>query len=264
MKKIYWIIQCCILLTACNTLYQPTMVQSPMLQQKGDADVSASAGLSGSGLYNLQGAFSPKEGVGLMLNGMYHPRTASGPGWKESLKVFSTEGGAGIYRKLGRNGQGLVQLYGGGGWGMSNTTRTDSSAIRPTINSNYATFFLQPGIGVVGENSGFMLDVRAKFVSMYKVKGVLYDSFDWWNTDYKLAADTSWSFGHIEPTITGYVGDENVRATFQIGFNLPVINPDGYFNAHTAGLTGISLFKFGVGLSIRIHSKSTGAKGDEE
>ena len=54
------------------SLYKPNAIHSPLLKEKGELTTSASLGLSGCGLYNVQAAYGLWNHTGVMIDGMYH------------------------------------------------------------------------------------------------------------------------------------------------------------------------------------------------
>jgi len=114
--------------TGCVTLYKPNVINSPLLKEKGEFNTSASIGLSGCGLYNLQAAYAISNHTGVMIDGMYHNRHSTiSDSSVEKLNMFFGEAGAGYFTAFGNEKNRLFQCYGGCGYGIT-TDKIDNSS----------------------------------------------------------------------------------------------------------------------------------------
>ncbi|MBK9637628.1 MAG: hypothetical protein IPO63_07360 [Bacteroidetes bacterium] len=236
------------LFTSCVTLYKPNVIHSPLLKEKGKFNSSASLGLSGCGLFNLQAAYAVSNHTGVLIDGMYHLKNQkSDDSSVEKLKMFFGEVGAGYFTTFGDKKNGLFQCYGGGGYG-STTDRIDNSMQNyPQVNAKYFNVFIQPGVALIDENFELAFDMRANYVNLFNINAYLYDQFEWWNTDFTFGSDTTLNFLNIEPTVTMKAGTKKLKGTLQLGLTIPTVNPNSYFAVNTASFFGFPLIKISFG-----------------
>ena len=236
--------------TACVTLYKPNAVHSPLLKEKGELNTSASIGLSGCGLYNLQSAYAISNHTGIMIDGMYHQRhISSADSSVDKLNMFFAEAGAGYFTTFGDKKNELFQLYGGGGYGITTDKIDNVSQPDPEFSARYFNTFIQPGLALINRNSQIAFDLRVNYVHLYNIHAFLYDKFEWWNTDFQFYSDTSLYFINLEPTMTIKAGGEKLKGTLQLGLTIPAINSHSYFMVNTYSRLGIPLIKLSVGIS---------------
>lgn len=238
-----------VFLSGCITLYKPNPVQAPLVEKKGDYNASGMMGLSGNGLWNVQGAYAIENNTGVMMNVMYHGRQSGPDSLQEKLNIISAEGGIGYFTPINAKGNSHFHLYGGGGWGFSKDKTSGAAAAGPEISSNYWSAFLQPGFAFYRGKVQMGLDLKTKFVNLYRIKGQLFERFEWWNTEFKFANDTSMNFVTVEPAFTLRFGASHWKGMLQTGLILPVINAENYFNTNTVSYLGITMFKLSAGIS---------------
>jgi hypothetical protein len=248
-----------LILTGCVTLYKPNAIHSPMLKEKGELNTSASLGLSGCGLYNLQAAYAKSEHVGIMADVMYHNRhtssTDSSVTTVEKLNMFSGEAGAGYFTTFGIGKNGLFQCYGGGGYGFTTDRIYNANQPKPELSAQYYNIFIQPGVAFTSKYFDAAFDLRANYVCLFNIHAYLYNKFEWWNTDFKFYNDTTVYFMNLEPAITLKAGGEKWKGIFQFGVTIPTINSDTYFSVNTSSMFGTPLIKFSVGVNYTIGKK---------
>lgn len=239
-----------LILTGCVTLYKPNAIHSPMLKEKGEINTSASLGLSGCGLYNVQAAYAISKHTGVMIDGMYHNRRInSADSSVEKLNMFFGEAGAGYFTTFGNGKNGLFQCYGGGGYGSTKDKIANANQPNPEVNAKYFNIFIQPGLALTGKNFEVAFDLRANYVRLFDIHAYLYDEFEFWNTDFKFYSDTTINFMNLEPAVTLKAGGERLKGVVQFGVTIPTINSDSYFDVNTPALLGGSLIKFSVGVN---------------
>jgi hypothetical protein len=242
--------------SGCVTLYKPNSVYSPLLKAKGEANVSASVGMSGNGLVNVQAAYAVSNHAAIMVDGMYHNRESSDNSSVEKLNIFSGEVGAGYFTMLGANKNKLFQCYGGAGYGTSSDKIETTDQSNPEASARYFNVFVQPGVALITrDNLELAVDLRANYVHMYNIQAYLYDQFDWWNTDFQYYSDTTLNFVNLEPTVTLKVGGKNLKGTFQLGAIVPTINSNAYYDVNTSSRLGFSLVKVSFGISYTFKKK---------
>lgn len=244
-------------MNGCITLYQPNAINSPLLSEEGEGNIGGSIGFSGSGLYNIQGSYAVAPNTGIMLNGMYKHRDRDLQPGTEKLRIGMVETGIGYFKPFGSKSNGLFQFYGGAGMGQSQDRYTGQSEPAPEVRSSYYNVFLQPGIALKNENFQLSFDLRANYVKLYDIKAYLYEKFEWWNTDFNYKQDTTIDFINLESAITMRTGGEKLKAMFQLGFILPVVNPESYFAVNNSSLLILPLFKISAGINYTFGRKLT-------
>jgi len=242
--------------TGCVTLYKPNLVYSPLLNAKGDFSASAALGLSGSGLYNIQGGYAVSDHMAVTVDAMYHHRFSNGSdSSKEIMNMYFAEVGAGYYKSIFKDQNGLFQMYGGGGIGNSKDVIHMVNQTNPEAKSNYYSLYLQPGIAIIKENFAMSWDVRFEYVNLYNIEANLYEQFEWWNTDFRYYSDTTMNFMYVEPVMTIRVGGNRLKGVFQAGIIIPTIHSDTYFMVNTSSLLGIPLINLSAGISYALERK---------
>jgi hypothetical protein len=245
-----------LIFTGCVTLYKPNAIHSPLLKEKGELNTTASLGLSGNGLFNLQAAYALSNHIGIMADGMYHNRQIkSADSSIDKLNMFFGEAGAGYFKLFGDKKNTLVQCYGGAGYGVSIDKIDHSLQPGPEVSSKYFNMFIQPGAAFIDKNFELAFDMRINYVKLFKIHAYLYNSFEWWNTDFHFYTDTTVNFMIFEPAITVKGGGKNLKGFLQFGITVPVVNIDSYFLINNSSVLGIPLFKFSVGISYRFGKK---------
>jgi hypothetical protein len=249
-----------VIFTGCVTLYKPNVIHSPMIREKGELNTSASAGIVGSGLFNLQAAYAISNHAGVIFDGMYHTRYfTSADSSVEKLNIFFVEAGSGYFTPTGNKKNGLFQCYGGFGYGFTSDKIEYANQPDPEVNSKYFNVFVQPGFAYTHKYFEIAFDLRANYVHMFDIHAYLYDQFEWWNTDSKFYSDTTLSFMNLEPAVTFGAGGEKLKGIVQLGITIPAINSHTYFDVNTSSLMMVPLFKFSVGIKYTFgRSKPTG------
>jgi len=239
-----------IFLTGCVTLYEPNAIHSPLLKEKKELNTSASLGLSGCGLFNLQTAYAISNHTGVIFDGMYHNRqVSSADSSVEKLNIIFGEAGAGYFTTFGNKKNGLFQCYSGGGYGITSDKMNNADQFYPEVNAKYFNIFIQPGLAFTSEYFEVAFDLRVNYVRLFNIHAYLYDKFEWWNTDFKFYSDTAIDFMNLEPAITIKVGDGKLKGVLQLGVTIPTINSNSYFDVNTSSMLGVPLIKFSVGVN---------------
>lgn len=243
-------------ITGCVTLYKPNAIHSPMLKEKGELNSTASLGVSGCGLYNLQVAYAISSHTGVMINGMYHNRhKSSADSSVEKLNMFFGECGAGYFTSFGNNKDVLFQCYSGGGYGITTDNMNNTNQPNPEINAKFFNIFIQPGLAYTGKYFQVAFDMRANYVRLFNIHAYLYDKFEWWNTDFKFHSDTTLDFMNLEPAVTIRVGGGKLKGILQLGATIPAINSSKYIEVNTSSMYLAPLIKFSVGINYTFGGK---------
>ncbi|MBL0692381.1 hypothetical protein [Comamonas sp. JC664] len=147
--------------TGCTTtLYKPNQVSAPLLREKGEVKGTL-------GNNNLQVAWSPAEGVGLLAQG-YYERYAEGE--RRATGALGEVGG-GLYGTFLDNA--VWEAYGGLGYGQSTASdRLDMNTANPRdvgFTARAMRAFIQPNLGYVTpyfEVAGSVRLSAVKYISL--------------------------------------------------------------------------------------------------
>jgi len=241
---------------ACVTLYKPNAIHSPLLHEQGELTSSASLGLSGTGLFNVQAAYAISDHAALMIDGMYHNRRInSADSSVEKLNMFFGEAGAGYFKTIGNEKKGLFQCYGGLGYGNTNDKIYNTNNYYPEVNSKYFNIFIQPGLALTTKNLEIAFDLRGNYVQLFNIHATLYSKFEWWNTAFHYYSDTSLNFVNLEPTVTMKLGGKKLKGIFQLGLVIPVIHSNNYFMVNTSSMFALPLIKLTAGITYTLGKK---------
>jgi hypothetical protein len=245
-----------VVFTGCVTLYKPNIIHSPMLIEKGDLNLSASLGLSGSGLYNLQASYAISNHGGMLIDGMYHSRHInSSNSAVDNLNMVFGEAGAGYFTRFGSHANSIFQCYSGAGFGYTSDKMENATQPSPEVNSKYINVFIQPGMFYHNEYFDLAFDIRTNYVRLYNIHGDLYDQFEWWNTDFEFYSDTTLDFVNIEPAVSFKVGGKRLKGIVQLGITIPAVNSNSYFRVNTASMLIGPLIKFSMGIAYSFGKK---------
>ena len=246
----FFLISIFFLSTGCVTLYKPNTINSPLLKEKGDANITGAIGIDGSGLYNLQTAYAVSNHVGLLLNGMYHIRVAtSSDNSVDKWQIPFGEIGAGYFSRFGKNKTGVFQCYSGIGLGTTSDKIENSSQSYPEVSADFTNAFIQPGVAFTEERVNIAFDVRVNYVRLYNINAYLYENFEWWNTDYIYSSGASLDFVNLEPAMTIQAGGNKLKAVLQLGLIIPAINAKSYFDVNSSSYFIGPLFKTSIGIN---------------
>jgi hypothetical protein len=170
------------------------MVNTPMLSNKGELQVSINSGISG---FDPQISYAITDHIGVMLNGSFSDRTSDST--NDYHKHQFVEIGTGFYKKIGELGR--FESY--GGFGLGNTEGDYSSTLWSShANAQFFRIFIQPSIGLATPYFDGGLATRFVVVSMTQ--------------------DPNKSTGlFFEPVITLKLGYKYVKLVSQFGLSLP-------------------------------------------
>lgn len=194
MKKavsVVFVIYALLLSFSCAPVYVPNAIHTPLLTQQHDASLQGSFGFNG---YDVQAAYSPVKGLGIMANAGFYDET------RFSHTFF--EGGVGYYGAFENTGR--YEIYGGYGNGSTDLFKTDNS-IRVT--GHYNRIFLQPSIGA--KTNVFEASFAPRFV---------YVNFYDLNIDNTIYNNVNSIY--IEPVVTARVGYKYAKFFVQFGLSL--------------------------------------------
>lgn len=129
-----------LLLSSCSPVYVPNVINTPMMEQKGDGNISVNIGLSG---IDGQLSYALTDNFGIMANGNFG---ISGYMFCCPHQVhYLVEAGTGYFGKIKENGR--FEVFGGGGIGEIEV-EYDFSTFESYSKVNLTRFFVQPSFGL--------------------------------------------------------------------------------------------------------------------
>lgn len=160
-----------LIIKSCAPVYMPTAVNAPLLSKKNE--FHGAAYMRNFTGWDIQGAYSPMDHVGLMVNGS-KSRTEFlfAPELGQSEQVV-LEGGVGFFASLDQQKMTNGELFFGYGRGR---TRSKSDFMESIVTTDSRTtgyfdrYFVQASIGVPGGHSGPSFSCRVVKVKYYKFK----------------------------------------------------------------------------------------------
>lgn len=190
-------------LSSCKTAYYPTTHNSPMLNNKGEFQIS---GILGTGNLELQTAYAITNNIGIMVNGSYFNEDREIKIDDEVSEITLThnliEAGMGYFTKFG--GLGKFEVFAGGGVGnVPANYREITYVFDGTQTDKMTKFFVQPSVGIGSDFLDFSGGVRISGITMNKQLVVF-----------------------AEPELSIKLGYKNVRFVASMGLSLPVNNID--------------------------------------
>ncbi|MDD4384020.1 MAG: hypothetical protein PHD06_02445 [Bacteroidales bacterium] len=190
-------------LSSCKTAYYPTTHNSPMLNNKGEFQIS---GILGTGNLELQTAYAITNNIGIMVNGSYFNEDREIKIDDEVTEITLThnliEAGVGYFTKLG--GLGKFEVFAGGGVGsVPANFREITYVFDGTQTDKMTKFFVQPSVGIGSDFLDFSGGVRISGITMNKQLVVF-----------------------AEPELSIKLGYKNVRFVASMGLSLPLNNTD--------------------------------------
>lgn len=185
MKHLPLLFVALLILTGCAPVYFPNQLQTPLLQQQGEATVSASIGTS---TFDMQLAYSPVYHIDVLTDFSF----ASGDD-HEHLQI---EAGLGAYQTI--NDALQLELLGGGGAGYSTTTT--QGTFGDHNEGAFGRFYIQPNVFYVSPYIEAGLATRASFISFREYGTGIY----------------------VEPTFVGRFGVKHFKFQVQAGLSFNV------------------------------------------
>ncbi len=230
--------------TACVTVYKPNAINTPNLYARHQFRGSASLGLAGCGVLNLQGAYSINRKVGVTGDIMVHSKNSE---YKATNSLglgrhnqYYAGGGAGYFKCIDRMKRYYIQAYGGAGLGYSDNYYSWPDADHIKLKCYYHNLYVQPGIYYTNKYYDASFDLRATYLNMFGVHASSY-----------LYNQQLFYFLTAEPTITLRVGSKGFRVFMQTGYTMPLMDTKNYYALNTdATKRTQSLIKFSLGFNI--------------
>jgi hypothetical protein len=229
MKRIFFLFLAVTSLSSCSRYYYtPNQHNIPMFKEKKEARLSGAASMGAyAGAYEVQAAYAPTKGLGLMANAYI-----LNPDINEA-KAHFVEFGAGYYKPIPSKFPAIsekfvVELYGVSGWGKARNYYCNEGFGE----TNFFKGYLQPSIGFTHDIADVGLSARIGLVNFYNTRASFNDtcelnqsgeSIDWYTSDdvvrdLQLLTNYNRSF-LFEPAITARVGYQYAKFQFQVGWS---------------------------------------------
>ncbi len=188
-----------LLLQACNIAYIPNTFNSPLLRNKGDAQVNAWVGSTG---FEGQAAVAITDNIGIILNGQYlQSKQEDDDGDIELIEKHKLlEGAVGYTERF--SDMGIFEIYAGGGVGMAPTNFRDI-IWNGDQDVRFNRWFIQPALGFCNDWLDLSVVSRLSLVDIGPQKNWFY-----------------------EPGIVGKLGYKRLRFVGNIGFSVPLRDYD--------------------------------------
>lgn len=184
-----------IILNSCASAYVPNTINSPMLSNKGEMQVSVNTGVSG---FDPQFAYAITDHLGIMANASFDNRVSD---TTDNFHVHSfIELAPGYYTSFANVLR--FEAYGGAGFGRTQGLY-DAQIWVSNADARFLRLFVQPGIGL----STDFLDLS--LVSRFCYVG--------------LSQNGNFNGGlFIEPALDLKLGYKYVKLISEVGFSLPM------------------------------------------
>ncbi len=198
-----------ILINACAPAYIPNVVNAPMLNNKGETQLSIHGAVSG---FDAQMAFASTDNIGLMINSSFINRTDD---TSENYHKHSfVEAAVGYYTTFASDGH--FEIFGGYGFGKTEI-RNNNTLLHAFdyVKASYQRAFIQPNLGFSSKIIDIAFSPRLVYVMM-KPENLQYTTINKF---------------FVEPTGTFKFGFKYFFLSFQTGFSIPLSgSDDAWFN----------------------------------
>lgn len=216
-----------LLLLACNaTIYVPNSINTPMLKERNQLNLSAHYGVND---FEVQSAFALSNHIGLMYNHAFTKEKSS----DEYVRQNVNEVGLGLYKAFPK---GLImEIYGGYGYASMHSysetgdlppifpikTKADNELSDKMV-GDYEKYFIQPTIGV--SRSGISVALSGR------VSRIKYIDYEWMNpSNWDAHGD------FFEPALTVKIGNK-VKIVGQIGLSFSMNDNFGEYDYRIGSL----------------------------
>ena len=213
-----------IIVSSCVPRYIPNRQNVPMLQEKNEFRASVNP-------RNLQLAYSPMQGLGIMANGFYMEQSA----WRvysdddtERARQFLSlaEIGLGYYCPISPDSAWRFEIYSGYGTGNARIHLQERTGnrwlgsgsydIERNFNARQNRFFVQPAIGYSSEYFEAAFSTRISALSFLDIRLTNFTSYT--EKYYGLEELGKRRFLLAEPALTLRAGPKYVKFEAQIGY----------------------------------------------
>ena len=237
-----------LILCSCNPqIYKPYTRASPLFQEKGEAEANLQFSAAGTG---ISAAYAPLEHLALIANASISDTrdsgTYSGVHYNTPEKYNIFEIGGGYFSRIGN--EGAFELLGGAGYGNREASSfyldvnlfSNSYTTLYFLRSDMANFFIQPGIGYIGEKFEFGFSIKMNYINYSNFYYEKRDVNNGSNMDDSVT--TRWGpNAYLEPAFYLAFGSHNVKVFTQIGFSIPVFGQNMIYGDISNAYSYISL-----------------------
>lgn len=223
------------LLTACKGIYEPNVLNMPLLEEKREYAITVSQ-------KNVQIAYALKNHLAVMGNAFYtNVPTAGTLGIKEEGeggKGYLLEGAVG-YFSYSNDLDVVFETYAGLGFGNSNFSYeardVNSNPVKQTFNSNGVKYFIQPDIGFKTKYFDWALGTRFTGIE-YLNPTITNAKANIPNDRYSSVGATTYFF--LEPAVTLRFGYKHIKFQVQYCHSMKLNNSPLYYTDYmvNAGL----------------------------
>jgi len=201
-KKIFFIMLSTsiimLIFSGCASRYIPSVVNAPMLKNKGEIQTSVNDGTSG---FSSKIAYGITDNIGVMLNGSFANRDSSEDNGNMHKHNYAELAG-GYFKPIGTNG--IFDVYIGYGYGNIKTAiRWSIFASNTEADFINQQFFIQPSIGYYNKIIDLNFATKLSLVSISK------------NSYNK-------SVFFITPVATSKIGFKHIRFITQLGVSIKI------------------------------------------
>jgi len=243
------------ILTSCASMYIPTGNNTPLLEEKHEAQIEV--GTSNNSLY-LMTAFALTDKWAIMANGTlsyynFTNRYSIIPDKHDGNWLFDSDDYyAHQYYELGVGRFNLTKLkrlklevFGGGGYGYASDSHFKET---PMHDNKYFLIFVQ---GNIAYKHLFTKDRTFEIGASYRFAYSRFtESFYFENEE--LNKSTNWNNIHFEPVLFVKGGTESVRVIFKVGASLKPVSPFFHDGAFVFDGPSSTFFHTSIGLNIKI------------
>ncbi|HDP76524.1 MAG TPA: hypothetical protein ENN49_11835 [Bacteroidales bacterium] len=182
-----------LVLPACKIAYVPNTFNSPLLRNRGDAQLNVWGGSAG---FEVQTAIAATDNIGLMVNGQYQQDKKTEGDTEITEKRTLVEGAVGYTERF--SDMGIFEIYAGGGVGQV-PAHFRNITWNGTPDITYSRWFIQPALGFCNDWLDFSVVNRLSLVD--------------------IGPQRNWFY---EPGIVGKIGYKSIRLVGCFGFSFPL------------------------------------------
>jgi len=192
-----------LILNSCAPVYVPSVVNAPLLTNKGEVQAALHVGTSG---IDPQFTYAPSNHIGMMLNGSFANNTSDST--DNFHKHQFVEFGLGYFTNFSKRMK--FETFGGIGSGKLQAEYDNNLWISKS-NVNFTRFFIQPTIGFTTKIFDAGISSRFVLINLHQESGSSTGYF-------------------IEPVLTGKLGYDHLKGVMQVGLSYPLNSGKISFN----------------------------------
>lgn len=195
------------LLGACNAVYAPNTVNTPLFRQRGELHAHVDK-------RNLQVAYAVTDHAGVMLNGYYRAEEHANEDGSSDESGWLVEAGGGYYRNVTRPWL-TFETYAGVGLGHVDLQHRPNGEPTKSFVTDGVRAFLQPSFGFTTDYVDGAISLRGATVWYYDTRTRYWTTEELFENDLGNIDVGTWVF--LEPALTLRAGYKWIRVQLQIG-----------------------------------------------